>query len=113
MEPESSFPYSQKSASIPYSEPDESSPHPPSCFFKIHLNIMLLSASRYYKWSLSLGFPHQTPACLSFLTHACHTSLPYDVTWAMALINVYKIETFWNTKLVTLKKYVINGYGEK
>jgi len=55
---------------------------------------MLLSVPRYYKWSLSFGFPHQNPACLSVLTHACHISLPHDVTTAMDLINVYKLETF-------------------
>ena len=55
---------------------------------------MLLSAPKYYKWSLSSAFPHQTPVGLSVLTHACHTSLPYDVTRAMDHINVYKLETF-------------------
>jgi hypothetical protein len=69
---------------------------------------MLPSTPRYYKWSLSFGCPHQTPACLSVLTHACHTSLPYDVTRAMDLIDVYKLETFCNT--ITIKKYVINVY---
>jgi hypothetical protein len=41
MEPESSLPHSQVFATCPYPEPNPSSPHNPSHFLKIHLNIIL------------------------------------------------------------------------
>jgi hypothetical protein len=41
MEPEGSLPYSQVPATCPYHEPTPSSPHSPSTFLNIHLNIIL------------------------------------------------------------------------
>jgi hypothetical protein len=40
MQPESSLLCSQKPATGPYPEPDESSPHSPTLFLKIHFNII-------------------------------------------------------------------------
>jgi hypothetical protein len=40
MDPEGSLPCSQKLATIPYPEPDESSTHLPPYFPKIHFNII-------------------------------------------------------------------------
>jgi hypothetical protein len=50
MEPESSLPYSQVPATCPYPEPALSSPHSPSHFLKIPLNIILPSTTVLIKF---------------------------------------------------------------
>jgi hypothetical protein len=49
MEPENSLPYSQVPATCPYPEPAPSSPHNPSHFLKIPLNIILLVTDTFHK----------------------------------------------------------------
>ena len=49
---------------------------PTSYFLMIHLNIILPSTPGSPKWSLSLRFPHQTPAYASPFSHTCYMSLP-------------------------------------
>ena len=56
MEPKFSLPLSQKPATCPYPEPEQSIPCPPSHFLKIHIYINLPSTPASSKWSLSLGF---------------------------------------------------------
>jgi hypothetical protein len=58
-EPEGSLPHSQEPATCPYSQPDQSSPCPPSHVLMIHFNITLPSTSGPTKWSFLLRFPHQ------------------------------------------------------
>jgi len=70
LEPEGSSPYSQVAATCPYPEPTPSSPYNPSQFLKIHLNIILRSASGSPQWTLSLRFPHQNPVQPSYAPHA-------------------------------------------
>ena len=66
----------QVPATCPYSEPDYSSPCPPSNFLKIHVNTTLPSRPVSSKWSLSLRFPHQNPVRTSPLPHTCCMPLP-------------------------------------
>jgi hypothetical protein len=48
MKTEGSLPYSQEPATGPCHEPNESSPHPPTDFFKIHFSVVLPSTSRSF-----------------------------------------------------------------
>ena len=48
----------------------------PSHFLKIHLNIILPSASGPPQWSLSLRFPNQNPVHPSPFPHTCHMPCP-------------------------------------
>jgi hypothetical protein len=74
MEPGGSLPYSQESATCPYPESAQSSPCPPSHFLKIRFNIILPPTPGSPKWSPSLRFPHQNPACTSlFPPHVLHS----------------------------------------
>jgi hypothetical protein len=67
MESEGSWPYSQATAIHPYPEPTPSSPHHPSNFLTIHLNIVLPSTSGSPQWPLFVRFPHQHPVHTSLL----------------------------------------------
>jgi len=69
MEPESSLPHSQMSATSPYPEPAGSSPYSHIPLPEIHLNIILPSKPGSLKRSLSLMFPHQNPVYAALLPH--------------------------------------------
>jgi len=64
----------QESYTCPCHEPYKNSWLSPSYFLKTRVNIILPSASRFSKWSLSLGFNHKILyAPLFFPIHAtCH-----------------------------------------
>ena len=63
-----------------YTEPNQSRSYPTSHSLKIHLNITLLPMPGSLKWSLSFIFPHQNPACISPLRHACYMPCPSHST---------------------------------
>ena len=68
-----------------------------SHFLKIHLNIILLSASWSPQWSLSLRFPHQNLEHTSPFLHACHMTRPshssrfyhpHNIGWGVQIIKL-------------------------
>jgi len=61
-------PYSQQTATCPYREPDQSSPHPPISF-KIHSYIILLSRPRS-PFRVSPPKPCMHLSCLPYVLHA-------------------------------------------
>ena len=44
--------------------------------FKVYFNIIIPSVRSFYKWTLSLIFPHQDTVCISPLPHICHMHSP-------------------------------------
>lgn len=59
-----------------------STPHSQSCFFRIHFNIILISALLFPKWSLSFGISYQNLVCIYVLSHAncMFVSWQYNLT---------------------------------
>jgi hypothetical protein len=72
MEPECSLPCSQQSATGPCLKPDESNPHLPTLFPKIHSNITLPSMPRSSEWPLPLRFSDHHLISISHISHACY-----------------------------------------
>ena len=66
--------HSQAPATCPYSQPDKSSPWPPTHLMKMHFNIIFPSRPGSSQWSLSLMFRHQNPvlklSCPPYMPHA-------------------------------------------
>ena len=95
--PYGSLPHSQAPATCPCPEPDKSRPCSPSHFLKIHLNIIFLSKSGSFKWSLSLRFPHQNTVYATTVPHTRymprppHSSRfyhPNNIEWAVQIIKL-------------------------
>ena len=76
MESEVSLPHSQKPATCPYPEPNQSSPCHQSHFLKIHLNIILPSMPGSSKYPLSQRFPHRNSVYVSPLPDTCYMPRP-------------------------------------
>jgi hypothetical protein len=64
MELEGSLPWSEESTTGSYPEPDESIPHPSSCYLKINFNNIIQSTHRSSWCSLSLRFFYQNIICI-------------------------------------------------
>jgi hypothetical protein len=58
----------------------------PSNFMKIHCNIVRLSTSRCWKWSLSFMFFHQNPVCTPRISHVPHAS---TISFLITLVIFY------------------------
>ena len=67
------MPFSQVSATFFYREPAQSCP---SYFFKVYVNIFLLSMSRSSKRLLSFSFSYQTAVRIYLLPLTCHMPCP-------------------------------------
>ena len=72
METEGSLPSSQAFNTCLCPEPDQLPHSLPWYLFKI--SCIVPSTPSSFKWFLSLIFSHQNPVCISFLSHACHTT---------------------------------------
>lgn len=46
-------------------EPDQSSSYTLSQFLKVKFSIILPSTPNFFKWALSVRFPHPSPVCIS------------------------------------------------
>ena len=100
MEPEGSLQCSHQPTTCPCAEPDQSSSHPSTLFFKIQSNIIFPSMPRFSKLSLSLRFQHQNPICISSVPHTCYIShpsnyfgfdLPNSSSWAVQIIKLLNV----------------------
>jgi hypothetical protein len=82
MEPGGTLTHSQQSATCPYSEPEQSSPCPPSNFLHNHLLIIIIFPSLLgsYKLSLSHRSQPQNPVCTSPVLHMCHVPHPSHIS---------------------------------
>jgi hypothetical protein len=74
MEHENSLQCSQDTATRPYPEPDQSSPHPQHRFLTINFNIILPSTPRSTKMLFPSGF-HTKTLCVP-LPHMRHMPFP-------------------------------------
>jgi hypothetical protein len=83
MDPESSLPFSQEPATLPYSESLESFYTLTHCFFKIYFNIILPSKPTSPKWSVSIRHVFRAECCINFSYHSCvcHMSRPSYPFW--------------------------------
>jgi hypothetical protein len=72
MDPEGSLSYSKQPATGPYPKPDESIPHSPHYFSKIHANIILPSTPRSSGLPLPFKFSDQNVVRISHLSHTCY-----------------------------------------
>jgi len=93
MEPESSLPQSQETATHPYPEPHQSSPCPLFHFLKTHFNIILPSTRGSSNWSFS-------STVLIFQIEWCFAvhSAPLSVT------RIIKISNYWTTATSVLER---------
>jgi hypothetical protein len=112
-EPEDSLPYSQECTNGPHPEPDQSSPHLPPCFPKIHSNIIFSSMPRSSEWPLPFGFTCQNFVCISHFSKACHIPCLYHAPFP----KLYTQYLSWYicTNLIKIKSYVFyaGGGGER
>ena len=76
MEPESSLPHLQMSATCPSPEPDQFILSLPSHLLTMRINIILPSTPGSSKWSLYLRLPHQNPVYTFTLTPLCYMTRP-------------------------------------
>jgi len=97
MEPEDSFPYSQTNAVYAF----------PSNLLKNHINIILLSMARSWKWSLSLRFPHQNP---SPLPHTCYIARPSHSFWFDNRSNIWWGVQIFKSLLCSLLHSPVTSY---
>ena len=71
----------------------------PSQFLKTHFNIILPSALRSFKWSLSLKVSHQTPLCRKIIKHK-----------TKRLCCLFQIGSIFNVHKTTFKVYLTTAW---
>ena len=116
MEPDSSPPYTQVHATRPYPEPNPSSPHDPSNFLKIHLNIILASTFWSPLWPYYLRLNHQQPVHPSILPHTrympcqSHSSRGrshyLSLMWKYSLVSVVLLRKITSQFMAHIAPYV-------
>jgi hypothetical protein len=76
METEDSLPFSQEQTVCSNPVPEESSPLPAWCLFKMHVNKDISTTPRNSAWSLTLTSSNQNPTRVSPLSHTCYMHRP-------------------------------------
>jgi len=87
----------QEPATRPCSEPDHTSPCPPSHFHKVARNISFISTPGSGKWSLSFSFPHQNHICTLPLPETRYMPRPSHFSRFDRLNNIW-----WGVQIVKL-----------
>ena len=86
MEPKVSIIFLQGSATCPYPQPDESSPH----FLNINIHIIIASKPRFSHWSLFFRIPTHNAAC-SCAPYVCDKFQLSYPAWFSYPSNWYKV----------------------
>ena len=93
MKPECSLPHSQNPASFFPILSQINPVHISSLhFLKIHLNIVLPSTPRSFKWPHSVRSPHQNPVFTSPFCHTCYMPNPPNFSWFDRRNNIWSIQ---------------------
>ena len=71
-------------------------------FRNIHVNIILPSAPRFSKLSLSFRFPYHSTVCISFLRYTCDKPRLLHPSWLYTLIIFGEEQTWWSSSLFSL-----------
>jgi hypothetical protein len=82
----------------------------PPYFPKIHSNIILISTSRSYKWSLAFRILNQNIVCISQLSHPCYIPCSCHLLALITLIVFHQACKLQSSSLCSLLQLPTSSY---